>query len=195
MLVLFIRHGQVPAQDRIGLRTELALSEEGQANVRALAQRLRRFEIAAIFTSPLRRTAQTAEILAEGRAIPRHDERSLLEVNPGNWENRRFEDLGSEPAWKRLHAFRSGTRIPGGEMIIEVQTRVVTFLERVSHDFHGRTIAVVSHADVIRAAVSHYLGVPLDLSLRIEISPASLSVIELEDAGPRLILLNDTGAP
>lgn len=193
MVVLFVRHGQVPSHDRMGFRRGLALSEEGEADVRALALRLRRFEIAAVFTSPLLRTLQTARILAEGRAVEIVEEPAMIEVNPGEWEDRSFAALAEQPAWKFFHKFRSGTRIPGGEMMIEVQSRVVTFLEKISHDFRGRTVAVVSHADVIRAAVCYYAGIALDLSLRIEITPASLTILEIEDWGTRLIRLNDIG--
>jgi broad specificity phosphatase PhoE len=193
MVALLIRHGQVPTQDRIGLRAALGLSERGQAQVRALAERLRRFEIATVFASPLLRTKETAQIITNGREIPLIAESSLIEVNHGDWENRSFEELAEEPVWKRFNTFRGGTRIPGGEMMIEVQARIVTFLQRISNEFRDRTMALVTHADVIRAAVCHYAGIPLDLSLRVEISPASLSILEIADWGARLVRLNDTG--
>jgi broad specificity phosphatase PhoE len=109
-----------------------------------------------------------------------------------NDRRREFRDLAGEPPWKLFNTFRSGTRIPGGEMMIQAQSRVITFLEKISHEFDGRMVAAVYRADVIRAAICHYTGVPLDLSLRVEISPASLSVLE-KDCGARLIRLNDTG--
>ncbi len=190
---MLIRHAQVPIQDRIGLRAELPLSEEGESNARMLGERLRRVEVAGVFSSPLRRTMQTAHAIAKGRGVRVIEEAALVEVNPGEWDNRTFRDLASEPSWKFFNTFRSGTRIPSGEMMIQVQSRVVTFLEKISHEFHGRAVAAVSHADVIRAAICHYTGIALDLSLRVEISPASVSVLEIEDWGARLVRLNDTG--
>ena len=193
MFVMLVRHAQVPTQDRIGLRAELPLSEEGEANARMLGVRLRHVELAAVFSSPLRRTMQTAEAIAKDRGLRLIEETALIEVNPGKWENRTFRGLAGEASWKFFNTFRAGTRIPGGEMMIQVQSRVVTFLEKISHDFRGRTVAAVSHADVIRAAICHYTGIPLDLSLRLEISPASVSVLEIEDWGARLVRVNDTG--
>ncbi|HLH38777.1 MAG TPA: histidine phosphatase family protein [Bryobacteraceae bacterium] len=193
MLALLIRHAQALAQDRIGLRAGLALSEQGEQQAAALARRLQRVEIAAIFSSPLRRTMQTAEIIAAAHDLRITPEQALIEVNPGDWENRPVKELAGDPEWSRYNSFRSGTRIPGGEMMIEVQARVVTFLERAARDFPGRAVAIVSHADVIRAALCHYIGIPLDLSLRIEIGPASVSVLEVEPWGARLRELNHGG--
>lgn len=193
MLALLIRHAHVPVQDRIGLRAELPLSAEGEASAVALARRLKRCEMAAIFSSPLRRAMQTAGSIAGEHDLAVTVENSLIEVNPGEWENRTFQELGEDVRWKRYNTFRSGTRIPGGEMMIEVQARVVTFLVRIAREFSGRTVAFVTHADVIRAAVCHYAGISLDFSLRIEISPASVSVLQIEEWGARVVLLNDTG--
>lgn len=188
--MLLIRHAKVPAQDRIGLRREMPLSEEGRAQALALAERMRRYELSAIFSSPLRRTMETAEAIAAAQGIAVTPEASLIEVNPGSWDNRTFAELHEERAWKDYNRFRSGTRIPGGEMMIEVQARVVTFLESISRRFEKRTVAVISHADVIRGVVCHYMGISLDLSLRVEIDPASVSVLEIEDWGARLLGLN-----
>jgi len=193
MRVLLIRHAQVAIQDRIGLRGGLPLTSEGEAQAQTLAHRLSRREISAIFASPLKRTLQTAEILAAGRGIPVTPEPALIEVNPGEWDNRLLDELRADPVWTSFNRFRGGIRIPGGEMMLEVQCRAVSFLEKISHTCRGATVAVVSHADVIRAAVCHYAGIALDLSLHLEISPASLSILEIEDRGARLIRLNDTG--
>jgi probable phosphoglycerate mutase len=77
--------------------------------------------------------------------------------------------------------------------MLAIQARVVGELERL-HRLHPRgAVAVVSHGDVLRAAVLHYLGVPLDLFERIELEPASVSVVHLAEFGPRVLLLNDTG--
>src|SRR5215469_2502773 len=193
MFALLIRHAQVPVQDRIGMRAELALSAEGEASAAALAERLQRCEIAAIYSSRLRRTMQTANAIAAVHHLKVRMADALIEVNPGEWENRSFEELAADSRWKYFNTFRSGTRIPAGEMMIEVQVRVVTFLEKLSGELSGRTIAIISHADVIRAALCHYIGIPLDLSVRMEISPASVSVLQIEEWGARLVRMNDTG--
>src|SRR5579862_3366744 len=192
MLALLIRHAAVAAQDRIGLRAELPLTETGRAQAQKLAEALRTREIDAIFTSPLRRTMETANAIAGERRLAVIIEPALVEVNPGVWENRRFDELAADPSWRLFNAFRSGTRLAGGEMMIEVQARAVAFLEKISHEYRERSVAVVTHADVIRAILCHYVGIPLDLALRVEINPASLTVLQLEEWGARLISLNNT---
>jgi probable phosphoglycerate mutase len=72
---------------------------------------------------------------------------------------------------------------------------MVRELECLRLRHRGRNVALVSHGDPIKAAVAHYAGIPLDLFHRIEISPASVSVIEMEEHGPRIVRLNDTEEP
>ncbi len=191
MLALLIRHALVEAQDRIGRRPDLPLSQEGEEQARQLAERLQTWDIAAVFSSPLVRTLRTAQVLAESRGIPVQTDTCLNEIDFGEWDNRSFKSLEPLESWKAFNTFRSSTRCPGGEMMIEVQSRVVGLLERVIPSYPDATIAIVSHADVIRSAVCHYLGVPLDLSLRIQISPASLTVLRLDNCGAELLRLND----
>jgi broad specificity phosphatase PhoE len=193
MIAFLIRHAQVEAQDTIGRRPAIPLSPEGEAQARLLAERLQSREIAAIFSSPLARTLRTAQILAESRGIPVETDACLNEIDFGEWDNRAIDSLKPLDSWKSFNTFRSGARCPGGEMMIEVQSRVVGLLERLTTNYPGGNVAVVSHADVIRAAVCHYLGVPLDLSLRIQISPASLTILRLENSGAELLRLNDAG--
>ena len=110
----------------------------------------------------------------------------------GAWTGRRIAELESEPRWRLFNQYRSGTRAPAGELMVESQARIVTELECLKARHPGETIAAVSHADIIRAALVYYLGLPIDLHQRIEISPASFSILELNDWGPRVLKLNET---
>ena len=85
------------------------------------------------------------------------------------------------------------SRFPGGEGLREMQTRVVSELEDLRARHAKQTVAIVSHADVIKAAVAHYVGLHLDLFQRLMVAPASLTVLELSNLVPRLVCLNDTG--
>lgn len=77
----------------------------------------------------------------------------------------------------------------------EVQTRAIDFVERISRNHPGDSIVLVSHGDVIRAALAFYLGMPLDFLLRFEVSPASVSVVTLEAGNPRVLCINSTEDP
>jgi broad specificity phosphatase PhoE len=123
-------------------------------------------------------------------ARPLHD---LGEMRLGAWEGKSLAELDQREDFKRFNTYRSGVRAPGGEMMLETQTRMVARLEALAHEHPDQTVAVVSHGDPLRAVVAHYLGMSLDHLLRFEISPASLSVLEAGEWGARITCLNDTG--
>ncbi len=163
------------------------MNDKGIAQTAALRERLKDAGVAAVFSSPIRRALETAEAIACGRVII---EPALSEVNFGEWEGRTFSELHRVESWKRFNTFRSATRVPGGEMMIEVQARVVGLLERLSGQYGEQVIALVSHADVIRCVLCHYLGMPLDFLLRLAIEPASITTLRISEWGAELLGLN-----
>lgn len=192
MRALLVRHASIAASDRLGQRADEHLTGHGRDQAGALAAHLSAENLAAIFSSPLTRAMETAAFIAQPRRISVTPEPSLHEVEAGDWENRAFRDLAKLEAWRWYNTFRSGTRPPHGEMMLEVQARSVAFLERASRQYPGASICAVTHADVIRAVVCHYTGIPLDLSLRIRIATASLTILRIENDGAELQLLNWT---
>ena len=88
---------------------------------------------------------------------------------------------------------RSGVRIPGGELMLETQARMIQQIECLTARHPGETVAVVSHGDPLRAAIAYFLGIALDLVLRLEVSPASCSVLQVDEWGARVLCINDTG--
>ncbi|HVX40884.1 MAG TPA: histidine phosphatase family protein [Gemmatimonadaceae bacterium] len=193
---LLIRHATCDHVGRhlAGRAPGVSLNEVGRAEARALADRTRGVPIEAVYTSPLERARETAEALCDGRAVAPAIAPELVEIDFGDWTGRSFAELESDPRWKLFNSARSSTRIPGGELAHEAQSRIVSWLERARHE-HAGPIAVVSHADVIRLTVAHYLGVPIDFLPRFVIAPASVSVLELQDWGPCIRGLNLTGTP
>ena len=194
--LLLIRHAMTAMVDRAisGWMPGVHLNETGRVQALELAERLAQAPLAAIYSSPLERALETAEPLAEriGLKIQVRDEAG--EVRFGEWTGCTLQELAGNPLWQRFNSFRSLTRIPGGEMMAETQTRMVALLEELRLIHPDQLIAVISHGDVIRAAMAHYAGIHLDLFQRLEISPASVSVLELSDYAPRLVRLNDNGS-
>ncbi len=86
----------------------------------------------------------------------------------------------------------SGFRFPNGESMLEIQTRMVAGLDRLQREHEGQTIAVFSHSDPIKLAIAFFIGAPLDLFQRLEISPASISELDFSPLRVRLIRMNDT---
>jgi len=192
---LLIRHGINDLVDRAiaGWMPGVHLNPEGRAQAERLAERLGETRIAAIYSSPLERACETAEPIARRRGLPVQICQAVGEIQFGDLTGHSLEHLADLPGWRRFNSFRSGTRPPDGELMLEVQARTVTELERLRERHPEETVVVVSHGDVIKAAVAHYAGIPLDLFQRIEISPASVSILTLDESGPRLLRINDTG--
>lgn len=111
----------------------------------------------------------------------------------GEWEGRALDELEQIEQFRRFNAYRSGARAPGGDLMLETQARIVGCVEGMMLQHPDQTVAVVSHGDPLRALVLHHLGMPLDHILRLEISPASVSVLEAGGWGSRIVCLNQTG--
>jgi len=161
--------------------------------VEQLAQRLARLPIKAVYTSPLARAVDTAQPIAARHGLEPQVREELGEFRFGEWEGMTFDALEHDAEWQRFNADRSRVRAPGGELMLETQTRMVVELEALRKQHANDTVAVVSHGDPLRSVVAHYLGIPLDFMLRFEISPASVTVFTSGEWGVRVLCLNQTG--
>jgi probable phosphomutase (TIGR03848 family) len=192
--LLLIRHGANDAQKSgvlIGWASGVHLNQVGRDQAQALAQRLASVEVAAVYASPLERTLETAEIVAAPHGLPVVVREELGEVRIGRWTGQPLEKLRKLRLWRKVQFVPSAMRFPGGESFQEVQMRAVAELERLCTEHPKQTVAVVSHADVIKAAVAYSIGLHLDLFQRLVIAPASLTVLELGGLMPHLLCLND----
>lgn len=195
-IFVLVRHANtdLTGTTLLGRMEGIALNAEGRSQAYNLVTRLEALRIDAVYSSPVQRAVETAVPLARDHGVDVQPAGAFAEVNCGDWTGRTFTELEKDSTWQRFNAFRSSTQIPGGEHMLDVQKRVVEQLECWRASRGGQVIAVVSHADVIRAALCYYLGAPLDLMLRIEISPASISVLSIDHWGTRVSRINDTGA-
>jgi len=191
---LLIRHGMTDAVGKTitGRLPGVHLNEVGQKQADDLPSRLRRWKIDAIYSSPLERTLETAAPVARRLGLNVMKSEALSEVDFGEWSGMTLDELDQRPDWRLYNTFRSSTRAPGGELATEAQTRMVEQLTRYSRQHPEQIVAVFSHADTIRFALAHFLGMPTDLMHRIEIRPASISVIRLAEWGPQVLLMNAT---
>jgi probable phosphoglycerate mutase len=192
---LLIRHAITDAVGKhlSGRTAGVHLNDEGLAQAQELAHRLAVLPLKAIYCSPLERARQTAEPIANVLQIETISDDDFLELDFGEWTGKSFEALSSQPQFSLFNSFRSNARIPGGESMLQAQARIVGGLQKLAAQHPDKTIAVVSHADLIKAALAYYLGIPLDLFQRIEISPASVSILELYDETARILSINDIG--
>lgn len=192
MNLLLIRHG---LNDWVGQRLAgwtpgVHLNDEGRAQAAALAERLAVVPLAAIYSSPLERTLETAQPLAKARGLTVQVRDGLGEARCGDWTGRTLKELKNEELWPVIQLYPSGARFPGGESLREVQARMVAELDAIRDSHPDQTVAVVSHSDPIRLAVAHYAGLALDLFQRLTISPASVTAFAFTHFGPRLLCMN-----
>lgn len=192
---LLIRHGNtdVIGKTLVGRMRGIHLNEEGRAQAEALAERLSGEPIQAICSSPLERTRETAEPLAKRLKLDIRICEGITEVDYGDWAGCEVRDLSDDPLWRQYNTFRSGARIPGGELMVEIQMRMVTEINRLRALFPESVLAVFSHGDPIKSLICHYAGIPLDFLTRLTISPASVSILTLNDYGPQIHCINATG--
>ncbi|MGE5681579.1 MAG: histidine phosphatase family protein [Bacillota bacterium] len=188
-----IRHGNTTAGSKISGRDRgYHLSENGQQQAKNLGERLANVKFDAIYCSPMERTMETAKAVAEKHNLEPQVLEKIIEVDFGDWTGKTFDELEKDQKWKLFHIFRSGTRAPNGEHMIEIQMRMVTEIERLRQLHPDGTVAIVSHGDPIRTAIVYYAGMPMDFMLRLNISTASVSIITVDDWGPQIQCINDT---
>ncbi len=197
-IILLIRHGltdYVTSNRAAGHTAGIHLNDEGRAQAAALAQRLRRLPIKAIYCSPLERTWETAEALSAAVGAPLQARPGLIETDTGEWTGRYYKDIQVDDAavWQALQSHPKGTRIPGGETIDEIQTRMVAEIEAIYQAHRHDMVAIVSHADPIKAAIAHYIGLDLDHFQKLVIGPASVSAIRRDEHSAALLVMNHSG--
>jgi probable phosphomutase (TIGR03848 family) len=169
------------------------LSAQGQQQAQQMADRMAALPIVAIYSSPLARTLQTAAPLASRLNLPVQASVGFAEIDFGEWTGKRFDELAADPRWRDWNTFRSSSGLPNSGLMLEVQVRAVATVQGLCQQHPDQVVVIVSHSDVIKAVIAHYMGVHLDLFQRIEISPASISLIAVSSWGARVIRLNDTG--
>ena len=187
-----LRHGEPAVLGRLNGRLPgVGLSAQGRAEIAAQAGRLAGEKIEAIYASPMQRTRETAEILADRLAVPVHYREDVIEIDYGEWTGLTFDEIRQDERWQMWARSRGIAAVPGGESWRRVQERVVGALFDLRRLHPDDSVVIVSHGDVIRAGLLFALGMPLDFYSRIEIAFASLSTIRLDGSGIRVAGLNE----
>jgi broad specificity phosphatase PhoE len=190
---ILIRHG---AHDLLGRKIAgrmpgVGLNAAGQTQAQGLSERVAEWRIAAIYAGPLQRVQETAVPLGRrlGKAV--ETDPAFDEIDFGHWTGLAFDELREDRMWDRWNGQRGLAGCPGGESFTEVHARVARGLDRLAHRHPEQAVALITHGDVIKAAVSLALGLPLDCHARFEIGPASLTVLLYGDWGTKLLKLNE----
>jgi broad specificity phosphatase PhoE len=183
-------HHDLLGRELVGRQPGVRLSAEGLRQAAMLATLFERVPVTAVLASPRERAEETAKAIAKRHALSVESADALDEVDFGQWTGRSFAALEDDREWRRFNTERSRAMVPAGETMLAVQRRVAAFLETLAGRFPDGRLVVVSHGDVIRAALLHYLGMPLDFIHRLEVLPASISVLAMSRDRCRTIGVN-----
>ncbi len=194
-LLLLIRHGEndfVKTGKLPGRLPGIHLNEKGRKQAEALGEALRDVPIRAIYSSPLERALETAEPIAKARNLPILQEPDLRDSDVGKWQGKSLKVLRLTNAWKVVQNAPSRFQFPEGESFIDLQTRIANALENIirKHNKPKHIVAAVFHADPIKLAVSHFLGLPLDHFQRLGCDTGSVTVLHVNEMGAHLLKLN-----
>ena len=166
------------------------LTDQGRSQAEGVAARLATVPIQAIYSSPLERTLETAAPLAARLGLEVQVSPAFTEIDYGEWTGMSSAELHISPEWQAYSRLRSTSPPPGGESILDIQQRTSTELERLCALHPNQAIAIFSHGDPIRAVLMHSLGMSCDLLHRIQVDPASISIIQVADGSPMVTAVN-----
>ncbi|MCB9457601.1 MAG: MSMEG_4193 family putative phosphomutase [Anaerolineaceae bacterium] len=193
--ILLIRHAvndYVKTGRLAGWTPGVHLNENGQAQATALGQRLADAPLNQIYASPLERTMETAQAIQQHHPhLPIQHLEGIGEVRYGDWEGEKISTLARRKMWQVVQEYPSRAYFPNGETMREVQVRAVNAVEALAERHPRQVVIVVSHADLIKMVLAHFLGMHLDNFQRIVVSPASISGISLGFGRPFITTMND----
>lgn len=192
--LLLARHGQTDwnVERRVMGAKPIPLSTTGKAQARLLAKGLKDIPIHAVYSSPIRRAIQTAQPILKGRdSVSLFEEPGLTEIDYGDWVGRPFAEI---PELNDYFQRPSSVKIPNGETLEAVRKRAASAVERMRERHKDQRILAISHADVIKFILIHYLGMVLDDLQKFRIDNASVSVLHFNSIKtPRIVLVNGMG--
>ena len=192
-----IRHGAtaLSVEDRFAGATDVELSDEGRAQVEHLAQRLADDKITAVYSSPMRRTVETAAILARPHGLTPIPREGLREIHHGRWEGMRRPEVEAQypDEYAEWEADPFTFAPAGGESGLNVLARALPVIREIVLQHAGENVVVVSHKATLRLLISSLLGFDArGYRDRLDQSPACLNVVDFKDpARARLMLFND----
>jgi ribonuclease H / adenosylcobalamin/alpha-ribazole phosphatase len=191
-----LRHGQTEhtPERRFSGRNDLPLSRIGRREAEDAAERLAGLGIDAIVASPLARTRETAEIVADVLGLPVEFDDDLVELDFGDLEGLTLEEAKvKHPLAVRRFGSDVTVAAPGGESVADVSARVARAGRRILSRHAGRTVLVVSHVTPIKLMLAAALEVGDEIVHRVFLDAASLSTVAWGSDGRASVrLVNDT---
>lgn len=193
MLLYLIRHGRTDWNEihRVMGHTPVPLNDPGRAGVEALARALAPESIRLVYTSPVARAAESAAILSRTWGAETREEPDLAESPFEDWVGRTYDELRGDEQFALYMSRPTRSRFSRREGMADVQRRALAAVERIRREAAGAgKAAAVSHSDVIKPVLAHYLGMSLDDMHRLAVANASVSLVDFVHDPPRVRYVN-----
>jgi broad specificity phosphatase PhoE len=195
--LILVRHGQTAwnEDERFRGRTDLPLDETGLQQVEAAAHRIAaEYRPVAVFSSPLRRAMQTAEVIARSAGLSVQSHPGLIDLDYGEFAG--LSPVEAETRFPGLYrtwlSAPHVVRFPGGESLSSVRERTTDLVHQVMERYPGQQVVLVSHQAVCRVLLCSLLGVHNGYISRFRVDTASISVFEVHQSRATLVAVNDT---
>ena len=193
---VLIRHGQTEWNrvERFRGRADLALDDTGIRQAEAAAERLSRWEIAAIYSSPSRRALMTAQSLASRLGLAVQPLDGIIDIDFGHWQGLSAKEAAAQDGqlFRQWLERPQEVRFPHGESLQDVRQRITATIDNLVKNHSEQTVALVSHNVVCRVLLCVVLGVDNSHFWQLGQDVAAINVFEVGDGNPVLSLLNDT---
>jgi len=195
MELILIRHGETlwNEEGRVQGFSDIELSDVGLHQVQQLALSLNNHQIQSVYSSPLIRALKTAQIINQYHNAPIYLESGLMEMNLGDCEGLRFQDLMAceEDFWRGWRSDPASVKMPNGESLIELQARAWKVIEGIIAK--PENALVVSHNFTIAAILCKIKNISLSEFGSVCVEPASKTIIRFQDGSAFTELFNDRG--
>ncbi len=198
--VILVRHGRTTANATgvlAGRTPGVALDKIGDEQAARVGERLAAVPLVGVVTSPLERCRQTSKAITsrQSTALKAISDKGIIECDYGDWQGRSLGELAKEDLWSVVQNHPSAAAFPGGESMATMQSRSVEAIRRRDAAFEaehgaGAVWAAVAHGDIIKSILADALGMHLDLFQRINVDPASVSIIRYTGARPYVVATN-----
>jgi broad specificity phosphatase PhoE len=192
MLLYFLRHGQTDwnKDHRVMGHTPVPLNETGRAGMTALARALKSEELRVVYTSTVARALESASILADEWGAALREEPRLNEAEFEEWIGKTYADLRDDEQFRLYLSTPTRAHFSGKEGIVDIQKRALAAVDRILGEAKTGKAAVVSHSDIIKPVLTHWLGMDLDAMHRLSIENASVTLVDCSGAAPRIRFIN-----
>jgi len=194
--IVLVRHGETEwnAQRKHIGSTDLELNEKGKAQAKAVANALEEFSFTAVYSSTLKRCFQTAETIANSHNLKIKSDAGLNEIDFGEWEGLTWNDIktGYPNLYRRWLREDRNFQMPGGERWQAFKERVFRVFKKILEENAEGTIAIVGHGGSLKVILCEILKFGSSCFFKFQLSPAAVSVFDLDGNKATLTLLNDT---